>query len=155
MWNWLRLQIALVLVAHFSNFQILAMTDFINAKINTWLWRCFPSSCGSIDFSEVKSVLACFELKTVFPFTTWMDKYHSFSLSVVECDPLASFRFEDEDKNEDQVQLLLVVRMLKSVTVMAWRCCCNQLRRPGLVEDEKVWRFCCGENRVLRPRPRI
>ena len=70
-----------------------------------------------------------------------------------------SFRFEDEgedqDENEDQGQLLLNVRMLKSVTVMAWQCCCNQLRRPGLVEDEKVWRFRCGENRILRPRPRI
>ena len=32
---------------------------------------------------------------------------------------LASFRFEDDDKNEDQVQLLLIVRMLKSVTMMA------------------------------------
>ena len=34
---------------------------------------------------------------------------------------LESFRFEDEDedKNEDQGQLLLIVRMLKSVTVMA------------------------------------
>ena len=32
---------------------------------------------------------------------------------------LASFRFEDDDENEDQVQLLLIVRMLKSVTVMA------------------------------------
>ena len=70
------------------------------------------------------------------------------SLSLVE-----SFRFEDE--NEDQVQLLLIMRMLKSVTVMAWQCCCNQLRRPGLVEDEKVRRFRCGENRVLRPRPRF
>ena len=63
---------------------------------------------------------------------------------------VASFRFEDEDENEDQIQLLLIVRMLKSVTVMACQCCCNQL-----VEDEKVWRFPCGENRVLRPRPRI
>ena len=41
----------------------------------------------------------------------------------------ASFRFEDEhedkdedkDENEDQGQLLLIVRMLKSVTVMAWQ----------------------------------
>ena len=32
---------------------------------------------------------------------------------------LASFRFEDKDENEDQVQLLLIVRMLKSETVMA------------------------------------
>ena len=32
---------------------------------------------------------------------------------------IASFRFEDDDENEDQVQLLLIVRMLKSVTVMA------------------------------------
>ena len=32
---------------------------------------------------------------------------------------LASFRFEDDDQNEDQVQLLLIVRMLKSVTVTA------------------------------------
>ena len=32
---------------------------------------------------------------------------------------LASFRFEDDDENEDQVQLLLIVHMLKSVTVMA------------------------------------
>ena len=32
---------------------------------------------------------------------------------------LASFRFEDDDEIEDQVQLLLIVRMLKSVTVMA------------------------------------
>ena len=32
---------------------------------------------------------------------------------------IASFRFEDKDENEDQVQLLLIVRMLKSVTVMA------------------------------------
>ena len=36
---------------------------------------------------------------------------------------LASFRLEDEDEdkdeNEDQGQLLLIVRMLKSVTVMA------------------------------------
>ena len=32
---------------------------------------------------------------------------------------VASFRFEDDDENEDQVQLLLIVRMLKSVTVMA------------------------------------
>ena len=32
---------------------------------------------------------------------------------------VASFRFEDDDKNEDQVQLLLIVRMLKSVTMMA------------------------------------
>ena len=67
---------------------------------------------------------------------------------------LASFRFEDEAENEDQVQLLLIVRMLKSVTVMAWQCCYN-LRRRGQVEDEKVWRFRCGESRVLRPRPRI
>ena len=37
----------------------------------------------------------------------------------VLCDLLASFRFEDDDENEDQVQLLLIVRMLKSVTVMA------------------------------------
>ena len=67
---------------------------------------------------------------------------------------IESFRFEnedeDKDENEDQGQLLLTVCMLKSVTVMAWWCCCNQLRRPGLVE---VWRFRCGENRVLRPRP--
>ena len=36
---------------------------------------------------------------------------------------IESFRFEDEDEgkdeNEDQAQLLLIVRMLKSVTVMA------------------------------------
>ena len=32
---------------------------------------------------------------------------------------IASFRFEDDDENEDQVELLLIVRMLKSVTVMA------------------------------------
>ena len=32
---------------------------------------------------------------------------------------VASFRFEDDDENEDQVHLLLIVRMLKSVTVMA------------------------------------
>ena len=36
---------------------------------------------------------------------------------------IASFRLEDEDEdkdeNEDQGQLLLIVRMLKSVTVMA------------------------------------
>ena len=32
---------------------------------------------------------------------------------------VASFRFEDDDENEDKVQLLLIVRMLKSVTVMA------------------------------------
>ena len=32
---------------------------------------------------------------------------------------LASFRFEDDDEIEDQVQLLLILRMLKSVTVMA------------------------------------
>ena len=32
---------------------------------------------------------------------------------------LPSFRFEDDDENEDPVQLLLIVRMLKSVTVMA------------------------------------
>ena len=32
---------------------------------------------------------------------------------------VASFRFEDDDEIEDQVQLLLIVRMLKSVTVMA------------------------------------
>ena len=32
---------------------------------------------------------------------------------------IASFRFEDDDENEDQVQLLPIVRMLKSVTVMA------------------------------------
>ena len=32
---------------------------------------------------------------------------------------VASFRFEDDDENEDQVELLLIVRMLKSVTVMA------------------------------------
>ena len=32
---------------------------------------------------------------------------------------LESFRFEDEDENDDQVVLLLIVRMLKSVTVMA------------------------------------
>ena len=30
-----------------------------------------------------------------------------------------SFRLEDEDENDGQVLLLLVVRMLKSVTVMA------------------------------------
>ena len=35
----------------------------------------------------------------------------------------ASFRFADED--EDEVQLLLIVHMLKSVTVMAWQCCCK------------------------------
>ena len=40
---------------------------------------------------------------------------------------LESFRFEDKDENDDQVLLLLIVRMLKSVTVMAWQCCCNQL----------------------------
>ena len=72
---------------------------------------------------------------------------------------IASFRLEDEDEdkdeNKDQGQLLLIVRMLKCVTVMAWQCCCNQLRRPGLVEDEKFWRFRCGENRMLRPRPRL
>ena len=49
----------------------------------------------------------------------------------------ASFRYEDEDEDKDQGQLLLIVRMLKSVTVMARQCCCNQLRPPGLVEDEK------------------
>ena len=32
---------------------------------------------------------------------------------------LESFRFEDEDENDDQVLLLLIVRMLKSVAVMA------------------------------------
>ena len=34
---------------------------------------------------------------------------------------IASFRFEDEDENEDedQAQLLLIVRMLKSMTMMA------------------------------------
>ena len=36
---------------------------------------------------------------------------------------IASFKLEDEDEdkdeNEDQGQLLLIVRMLKSVTVMA------------------------------------
>ena len=32
---------------------------------------------------------------------------------------IASFRFEDDDENEDQVELLLIVRMLKSVTMMA------------------------------------
>ena len=32
---------------------------------------------------------------------------------------LASFRFEDDDENEDKVQLLLIVRMLKSVAMMA------------------------------------
>ena len=32
---------------------------------------------------------------------------------------LASFRFEDDNENEDQVQLLLIVRMLKSVAMMA------------------------------------
>ena len=32
---------------------------------------------------------------------------------------LESFRFEDEDENDDQVLLLFIVRMLKSVTVMA------------------------------------
>ena len=29
-----------------------------------------------------------------------------------------SFRFEDEGENEDEVQLLLIVRILKSVTVI-------------------------------------
>ena len=33
----------------------------------------------------------------------------------------------DEDENDDQFLLLLTVCMLKSVTVMAWQCCCNQL----------------------------
>ena len=32
---------------------------------------------------------------------------------------IASFRFEDDDENENQGQLLLTVRMFKSVTVMA------------------------------------
>ena len=32
---------------------------------------------------------------------------------------IESFRFEDEVENDDQVLLLLTVRMLKSVTVMA------------------------------------
>ena len=40
-----------------------------------------------------------------------------FLLSVVSVLVVESFRFEDE--NEDQGQLLLTVRMLKSVTVMA------------------------------------
>ena len=47
--------------------------------------------------------------------------------------PIKSFRFEDED----QVQRLLIVRMLKSVTVMALQCCCNQLR-PGLVHHKNI-----------------
>ena len=46
---------------------------------------------------------------------------------VDSCLLLESFRFEDEDENDDQVLLLPIVRMLKSVTVMAWQCCCNQL----------------------------
>ena len=40
--------------------------------------------------------------------------------AVAACETIASFRFEDEDEaeNDDQVQLLLIVHMLKSVTVM-------------------------------------
>ena len=51
---------------------------------------------------------------------------------------MGSFRFEDKDENEDQVQLLVIVRMLKSVTVIALQCCCNQLRRPGLVHHKYI-----------------
>ena len=43
----------------------------------------------------------------------FLSNYVSFSHT------LASFRFEDDDENEDQVQLLLIVRMLKSVAMMA------------------------------------
>ena len=38
---------------------------------------------------------------------------------VVRGSKIESFRFEDQDESEDQGQLLLTVRMLKSVTVMA------------------------------------
>ena len=45
------------------------------------------------------------------------------AVKVLNGELLASFRFEDEDEdkdeNEDQGQLLLIVHMLKSVTVMA------------------------------------
>ena len=37
----------------------------------------------------------------------------------VLCDLLESVRFEDEDENDNQVLFLLIVRILKSVTVMA------------------------------------
>ena len=50
----------------------------------------------------------------------------------VLCDLLESVRFEDEDENDNQVLFLLIVRILKSVTVMAWQCCCNQRPRPRI-----------------------
>ena len=50
-------------------------------------------------------------------------RYNSHDPFMVVKAIIASFRFEDEDEdengNEDQVQLLPIVHMLKSVTVMA------------------------------------
>ena len=48
-------------------------------------------------------------------------RYNSHDPFMVVKAIIASFRFEDEDENgnEDQVQLLPIVHILKSVTVMA------------------------------------
>ena len=52
---------------------------------------------------------------TVSHFRSSSTKSSSWFLSSL----VASFRFEDDDENEDQVELLLIVRMLKFVTMMA------------------------------------
>ena len=110
-----------------------------------WSWQKVSFTCNTEDVEQVTHY---------FLYNREGRVSSRVAVVVVVVSAIASLRFEDEDENEDQVQLLLIVRMLKSVTVMAWQCCCNQLRRPGLVEDEKVLRFRCGEKRELRPRPR-
>ena len=52
-------------------------------------------------------------------FQSFLQRKESLHYTQVNTVLLASFRFEDDDENEDQVQLLLIVHMLKSVTVMA------------------------------------
>ena len=67
-------------------------------------------------FSELINHLSCKDLTTYFSLAIGS---FARAYSGRRTEILASFRFEDDDENEDQVQLLLIVRMLKSVTVMA------------------------------------